>query len=302
MDATSFEAVQNGFMSGEGPANTDTLSDAIALGSILLKGRLLWVSATLGFVILGMLLMSCNTCRPHRKLQTVLWKVNEILLQLEKNADGPTPLPGIAPAPDLSSLESPLQCIDAKLLQLQLDKEAREIRRFIASLDSEQALGELEKLMQTNLKVSEVSHDQAQQWQANVPPKINEIHQFCAGIQGMSKSLQATGLEMQKSFAIAETTSDGLMNQNRECLMLLQSDNKATTECLVRAESALDEIKGSIKQLSLDVHVSRTKGEQRLDALSKELKDHVGGLNPLSAAWTSVFRRRRQYKISCQPT
>ena len=50
MDATSFEAVQNGFMSGEGPANTDTLSDAIALGSILLKGRLLWVSATLGFV------------------------------------------------------------------------------------------------------------------------------------------------------------------------------------------------------------------------------------------------------------
>ena len=60
MDATSFEAVQNGFMSGEGPANTDTLSDAIALGSILLKGRLLWVSATLGFVILGMLLMSCK--------------------------------------------------------------------------------------------------------------------------------------------------------------------------------------------------------------------------------------------------
>ena len=197
----------------------------------------------------------------------LLWKVGEILEQLEKQAEAPrvgTPAQSL----DLSPLDSPLQCIDAKLLQL--DKEAREIRRFIATLDTEQSFDKLEKLMISDLKLNESCYDQLQQWQSNVPPKIKEIHQFCAAAPSMNKALQQ---DMQKGFALAETTSDGLMNQNRESLLLLQNEHKAASEKLVRIESSLDEVKRGLKQLGVDIHVSRTKGEQRT---AKELKDHVG--------------------------
>ena len=66
------------------------------------------------------------------------------------------------------------------------------------------------------------------------------------------------------------------MNQNRESLLLLQNEHKAASEKLIRIEGSLDEVKGSLKQLAVDIHVSRTKGEQRMDNIAKELKDHVG--------------------------
>ena len=47
---------------------------------------------------------------------------------------------------NLDKLESPLQCIDAKLLQL--DREAAQIKDLMARLDSEQALANLEKLLE----------------------------------------------------------------------------------------------------------------------------------------------------------
>ena len=82
---------------------------------------------------------------------------------------------------------------------------------------------------------------------------------------------------------MAETLNDGLLKQQRETLHFLQGDNKEITAKLVRTESALDELKSGQKQLSLDVHVSRTKGEQKLDSIQKDLKS-------LSGSTSSSFR------------
>ena len=221
----------------------------------------------LGLLILGLLRHF------QRKQQLLFWKLSEISEQLEKQTDRVQREIPVLP-PDLSSLDSPLQCIDAKLLQL--DEEAREIRHFLTTLDAEQSFEKLEKLVISVMKLSESCYDQLQQWHQNVPPKIKEIHQFCSSMPSMNKALQQTGLDMQKSFAMAETTSDDLMNQNRESLLLLQNEHKAASEKLIRIEGLLDEVKGSLKQLGVDIHVSRTKGEQRMDNIAKELKDHVG--------------------------
>ena len=101
--------------------------------------------------------------------------------------------------------------------------------------------------------------------------------------QSASSCSRSASLDCSKQFAMAETLNDGLLKQQRETLHFLQGDNKEITAKLVRTESALDELKSGQKQLSLDVHVSRTKGEQKLDSIQKDLKS-------LSGSTSSSFR------------
>ena len=124
----------------EGPPSAAALSDAIMVGSMLLQGRTFLIGFCLGTsVLLGLLILGLLR-HFQRKQQLLFWKLSEISEQLEKQTDRAQREAPMSP-PDLSSLDSPLQCIDAKLLQL--DKEAREIRHFLTTLDAEQSFDKL---------------------------------------------------------------------------------------------------------------------------------------------------------------
>ena len=272
MDASGPTAFQDVPLIGETAGSLQSLSDAIALGSFFLQWKFSSVACVLSLMGFAFVVGCFLTSKTRRKVLLISQQLKDISQALESLAMAHNMMPPMEPAQpvDFSPLDSPLQCIDAKLLQL--DKETKDLKALMSNLEVDQAFAKIEKLAQlanNNIKVSEHNSEQLQQWHQNVPPKIKEIHHFVSALPAVTKTLQATGLDMQKSFAMAETTSDGLMNQSRECLQLLQSDNKAMTERLIKVESALDEVKGSLKQLSLDVHVSRTKCEQKLDSIPK---------------------------------
>ena len=90
---------------------------------------------------------------------------------------------------NLDNLESPLQCIDAKLLQL--DREAAQIKDLMARLDSEQALANLEKLLEGVRATCEKCHNHMELWQTNVPPKIKEVHGYASQVPAVSKLVQS---------------------------------------------------------------------------------------------------------------
>ena len=113
---------------------------------------------------------------------------------------------------------------------LHLDREAQELRAFILKMDQDRSLEQLERTVQATLGLPEKNAEELQKWRDNVPPKIREIHGFTAGLAGMSKAIQASATESQKSFAMAETTADGLLKQGRETLQFLQNDNRAMNE------------------------------------------------------------------------
>eukprot|EP00439_Symbiodinium_sp_Y106_P048548 s2350_g6.t1 len=294
MDTRGLAALQQESMQQEPTYPTvgmEALSDFITLGGIAMKGRLILLIFTFG-LICGLAFWLWHLMFSHQKHQPkmhqALAAITAMLQELERTqkdrwesahlqGEGSTQ----SPAVNLDKLEGPLQCIDAKLLQL--DREAAQIKDLMARLDSEQALAKLETLLEGVRKTCEKCQNHMELWQTNVPPKIKEMHGFTSHVPAVSKLVQSLSLDCSKQFAMAETLNDGLLKQQRETLHFLQGDNKEITAKLVRAESALDELKSGQKQLSLDVHVSRTKGEQKLDSIQKDL-------NSLSGSTSSSFR------------
>ena len=262
-----------------GMQGTEALSDFITLGSIMMKGRFVLALIVVGTLTLWLLGRTYLQQRNQWKMQSAVASILDVIQKMPKaqgDADSTqtrqvdfTPMMTF-----MERLESPLQCIDAKLLQL--DREASQLKDQIARLDSEHALIGLDKLLQQVLMTCEKSQVDIEQWQNNVPPKIKEIYGFTCQVPAINKLVQSMGLDVAKQFAMAETMSDSLLKQQREALQLLQSDNKETHTKLAKAESALDELKAGQKQLSLDVHVSRTKGEQKLDSIAKDLASLAG--------------------------
>ena len=87
---------------------------------------------------------------------------------------------------------------------------------------------------------------------------------------------------LPNSSPLQETLSDGLLRQGRESLHYLQNEQRAQADELTEIKTIAEEQQGA-KQLSLDVHVSRTKAEQKLDALQKDVTGFI--------AWTQLAIR-----------
>ena len=195
---------------------------------------------------------------------------------------------------NLDKLEGPLQCIDAKLLQL--DREAAQIKDLMARLDSEQALAKLETLLEGVRTTCEKCQNHMELWQTNVPPKIKEMHGFTSHVPAVSKLVQSLSLDCSKQFAMAETLNDGLLKQQRETLHFLQGDNKEITAKLVRAESALDELKSGKKSypwMSMSVEPKVNRSWTRFNRTSTRFQARPprpsGGLT----SWSRKPRRCR---------
>eukprot|EP00439_Symbiodinium_sp_Y106_P033945 s327_g4.t1 len=259
----------------------EALSDALNIGSILLQGRGVF-TFIVPLLFLWLLYLSVYQYKNQQRNLRIMTRTLEALRTLQDTisaratestdthpAETPTPADVIAPL-----LENSLQCIDAKLLLL--EKETKQLKGFVDQIDWERSIDKLEKLGQTTLDQAKSIEDRVKQWSSEVPPKIKEIHQFTAPLGAMNKALQALALDCQKQFAMAETTQDGVLRQGREALQYTQSDLKAVNEKLATMDASLESVKTDAKQLSTDLHVAKTRLEQKADNTQRDLKQHAG--------------------------
>ena len=258
--------------------DVQALSDALNVGSLFLQGRVWMLVALVPCLVLWLLYLSVLQYKQQKHDKSVLTQTLAALKSLQEVVETTVrETAGVAKSQDdvvPPILENSLSCIDAKLLQL--EKESSLLRSFVDRLDWEQSIDKLEKLSQATLAQAKETEASLQQWHSNVPPKIKEIYQFTSPLGAMNKALQALAIDCQKQFAMAETTQDGVLRQGREALHFTQSEMKAIGEKLATMETAIDFVKADTKQLTTDLHVAKTRIEQKVENTHHDLKQHVG--------------------------
>ena len=83
-----------------------------------------------------------------------------------------------------------------------------------------------------------------------------------------------------------------VQTETKEVKDKLQTETKEIKDKLIKVDTVLDGIAAACKQLSLDIHVAKTKQEQRMDGFVADFKQHVGhtknGLNSLGPVVPSM--------------
>ena len=267
--------------------DVDSLSEVIAVGTAFIQGGLS-TKVTYGAVALMALWMFMLTIMHlraivsnARMLKIVLSSPSEIREQMNVAPQQPADptFPGQA---DFAALAQTLQCIDAKLLQMSQENE--QVRSFCSELHENKTVQVMEKGINKLMTLADKIHTMVDNWTREVPPKIKEIWTFTSAVPAMQKGLSVFALDTQKAFALHETLSDGILRQGREALQLLQSELRAHSEKLTELKAFAEELKSTCKQTSLDLHVGRTKAEQKQDNVHNDVKaaQHtLRGLNPL---------------------
>ncbi|OLP91045.1 hypothetical protein AK812_SmicGene27320 [Symbiodinium microadriaticum] len=279
-----------------GTQDISMLSDAIMVGSMVLKGE--WQVLIAGFLVL--LLFLLGVCfimhlRAHRQAQMHYQAILQALMSLQPEPrDSSLPsVPGDGAVDPIGDAQASLLCIDSKLLEL-----SREVQSFRQQATSGPNFGELLEKSATELKQAMENADAVSQEAVRVASltgtRTDEVFEVVAQIPPMSKAVQALGLEVSKRFAVQETTadsllmqsrdlSDSILKQGRDSLQSEQAEHKATQDKLATLQeklatllAAADELKSSMKQLSLDVHVKYTRVEQKLESVHGDLKQHAG--------------------------
>ena len=108
---------------------------------------------------------------------------------------------------------------------------------------------------------------------------LERCRELSQEVPATHKLLQSIGLDIKKGFQLLETHADGHLNQQREALQLLQSDNKAQSEKLTKLEAASDDAKAADKQLSVDLHVCKETLRGKIETLHSEHKRFEGATN-----------------------
>ena len=261
------------------------LSEIINAGSVIVQSRAwsyIWSLPVFMLLLLWLLFLSCQQSRHYRKMAQYMQTTMQALQDLREVTQQAQGQDAAAPSTaDLSSLENGLKCVDAKLLQL--EQESRFIRGFVDQFDNEQTLTKIETLIKETLEQASTSTTLHKQWTDNVPPKIKEahallkeVHTFTTPLGQMNKAVAALALDCQKQFAMAETGQDGVLRQGREALQYTQNEFKALGERVAAVETTLEALRADSKQASMDLHVARTKLEQKADNIQQELNKHVG--------------------------
>ncbi|CAE6943418.1 unnamed protein product [Symbiodinium sp. CCMP2592] len=284
------------------PLRTEALSEAITIGSMLLQNQpqlvffaailLVWMT-WMTYAVTGTR-ASTQIGRVLQSLQTLEGKIDMMSLP------GPTVSSPSVDSGTFSRFEQTTQtafdCLDAKLLQvqkefaalqcvdaklLQIQKEFGEIKHFILELQMEEVFPKLSEAVGEAVAHSKATAQMMEEWKKEVPPKLREVYGFASTLPALNKLVQSMGIDTQKSFALHETLLDGLLKQGRDSLHHIQSEERAQSDMI-------KEIKSDLKQVSLDIHVSNTKLEQKADSIQKDLASLTGcfqstlrGFNPL---------------------
>ena len=278
-----FEPLTQRVADNPGQHSVEFLEQAITVGSILLEGHRLALFIGLLFVGLFIWLV----CKQHYFQQRSLVAMRTLMMTLQSLDEQIKGLnrPGqdeahTATGISFAGLESAVQCVDAKVLNL--NKALEEI------MQSGPSIAAIEKNTNASMEMVQQHGTVLQTWGKEVPPRIKEMYGFTSILPSLNKAIQAMALDTAKQFSLQETLSDGLLRQGRESLHHLQGEQRAQAEKLTEIKSLVEEQKGSDKQLSLDIHVSRTRAEQKLDTLQKDLSNFsswsqsaIRGLNVL---------------------
>ena len=184
-----------------------------------------------------------------------------------------TAIQGLPSNADASADSTVFQCIDAKLLDIAT--QAGALQRLLGSLDAQQTVARLEEI-QDLLQNNRVTQDQLLSSMAVLPPKLTEV---VAKVSPLAAGQQSLTLDVKKSFAAADTQADGLLKQSQDNLKCLQAEAKELKDKLIKIETVSDGIASACKQLSLDIHVSRTKQEQKMDGFLTDFKQFAGQTN-----------------------
>ena len=245
-------------------------------------------------ICLWMLVLTVTQCtmqaRNSRTLRAVVTLLNSVEGQLTSSSmTSSLSLTGML---DSDKIEGTLQCIDAKMLQL--STESQQLRAHVSDLQANDKLSSLDLTMQRVLDLADNATKLMEAWTKEIPPRIKDIYQFTSGLNTTHKAVSVMALDMQKSFSLQETLSDGLLRQGREALQHTQSEQKSQAEKLnelktdqkaqaeklgelkVITKVITEELRNSIKQVSLDVHVSRTKSEQKTGGAAERVYWHGG--------------------------
>ena len=174
------------------------------------------------------------------------------------------------------SADTALHCIDAKLLDIA--SQTASLQRILGSLEAQQTIARLEEI-QDMLQSTRVMSEQVLASAAALVPQVTAIQEKTTQIEPLMTGQQAMALDIKKNFASAETQSDGLLKQSQDTLKCVQQEAKELKDKLIKLETINDGISAACKQLSLDIHVSRTKQEQKMDAFLTDFKQFCGQTN-----------------------
>ncbi|CAE7615453.1 unnamed protein product [Symbiodinium microadriaticum] len=170
-------------------------------------------------------------------------------------------------------------CLDAKILDL--NQETNKLRMAIQDIHHQAAMYQPGVTEESLLPLKELLTSMTEKHK-----KIAEALPLIHTLPALTKTCQSMGLETQSQFKMQETMSDGPLRQGRESLQVISGDNKSTHERITKLDDKLgkldvlaDELKGMLKQLSIDVHVTRTEMKTKLDSAHADLKSFYGELN-----------------------
>ena len=169
-----------------------------------------------------------------------------------------------------------MRCIDAKLLDISGQTTA--LKTLLGSLEAQQTIARLEEI-QDALSNYRVTQEQLLESVAALAPKMTEVHGAASQLTPMTATQQAMALDTKKGFAATETHIDGVLKAQQDTLHCLQNETKELKDKLIKIDTVCDGLTSSAKQLSLDVHVSRTKQEQKMDSYIQDYNKFQGATN-----------------------
>ena len=190
----------------------------------------------------------------------------------------PTGTPVASDHPN-AEVANTMLCLDAKILDL--NQETNKLRVAIQDINHQVTMYQPGVTEESLLPLKELLTSMTEKHK-----KIAEALPLIHTLPALTKTCQSMGLETQSQFKMQETMSDGLLRQGRESLQVISGDNKSTHERITKLDDKLgkldalaDELKGMLKQLSIDIHVTRTEMKTKLDSAHADLKRFYGELN-----------------------
>eukprot|EP00439_Symbiodinium_sp_Y106_P085406 s905_g28.t1 len=255
-----------------------------------------WVYLLSALICLWMLVLTVTQCtmqaRNSRTLRAVVTLLNSVEGQLTSSSmTSSLSLTGML---DSDKIEGTLQCIDAKMLQL--STESQQLRAHVSDLQANDKLSSLDLTMQRVLDLADNATKLMEAWTKEIPPRIKDIYQFTSGLNTTHKAVSVMALDMQKSFSLQETLSDGLLRQGREALQHTQSEQKSQAEKLnelktdqkAQAEK-LGELKVITKVITEELRNSIKQALQKeFTGMAGHTQSSFRGLNVLIPSWKEL--------------
>ncbi|CAE7737332.1 unnamed protein product [Symbiodinium sp. CCMP2592] len=226
---------------GTQPLDVEALSRAIHYGTIFLQSRV-EISFAVIVILSWLFWVTMSICKGNRRGGLELTRLLQMVGNLEAKLDQipSASLPGSSQG-DNASLEVALQCVDAKIMEVQ--KECSQLRQYFQGIQEDETLGKILESSRSASSSSNEAKSMFEEWQKQVPPKIKEIHGFTSGLGQLSRAVQVMGVDTQKQFALHETLLDGLLKQGRESLHHIQGEERAQSDKLGKLDITADELK-----------------------------------------------------------